>query len=517
MKEPAPLVFWQRLTSMAVLGTARAPLPDLPSDLPERLSQELETALVAEPERRLLRLAAVLSPYVRAGARGPIMTQTVENAAPDDALAPCSGRSATHLEAILFGPYPDLLDEWSSAAAHAGIRAREELLVPLLDHLAGSARGQGVDCITEPLAVLGARGKWLAARNETWRIVVAAATAPKEAWRTGSRQERSVALLQMRRSDAAAAREELANGFADEAPDDREIFIRVLGTGLSIADEPFLESALDDRRKAVRLAAAELLYRLPEARLSARMAARARELFRATGQKLEVSLPEECDTAMARDGVDAKRYPHLGEKARLLAQIVGATPLAAWSAEPTQIVEALLQTDFADALLLGLSLAAGRQADPAFCHVVLRKIVDLSAELLEPYSGVFPDLLGALSDEAYRALGEQLAAEHALSPAFALFLLSSERPFDPPLSLRVLAALRLRARRGMPAIEWQLQSAFKGTLARRLHPSVHAQALQDWPMDAEGWTHRDTALVETLATTLAFRCEMLEELKEKTS
>jgi len=516
MNEPGPMLFWKRLTSMAVLGTARAPIPELPPGLSERLSQELERAMVAEPERRLLRLAAVVSPYVCAGVRAPVATEAVEDAAPDDALAACSARSARHLEAILFGQYADLLDEWSSAAARASIRAREELLVALLDHLSGLARGQSAEAVTQPLAVLGARGRWLAAKNDVWGVVVAAA-APEEAWSTGSRQERLGALLQMRRSDAAAARELLAKGFAGEAPEDRESFIQALAAGLSIADEPFLENALDDRRKAVRLAAAELLYRLPESRLSERMAARVRDLFQATGQKLEVRLPEECDFAMARDGVDPKRYPHLGDKARLLAQIVGAAPLGTWSGEPTQIVEALLHTDFADALSLGLSLAAARQENPAFCRVLLGKIVDFPVERLDAHAEVFPELLGALSDEAYRSLGERVAAEHALSPALPLFLLSSERPFDPPLSRRVLAALRLRARRGMPAIEWQLQSAFRGTLARRLHPSVHEEAQQDWPMDAEGWTYRDTTLVETLAATLAFRCEMLEELKEKTS
>jgi len=122
-----------------------------------------------------------------------------------------------------------------------------------------------------------------------------------------------------------------------------------------------------------------------------------------------------------------------------------------------------------------------------------------------------------LSDEGYRALCERVAAEHALSASLPMFLLSSERAFDAALSRRILVALRARARRGMPAIESQLQSAFRGTLARRLHPSVHEDALRDWPMDAEGWTHRDTALVETLAATLAFRCEMLEELKGRAS
>ena len=40
-------------------------------------------------------------------------------------------------------------------------------------------------------------------------------------------------------------------------------------------DEPFLESALDDRSREVRQQAADLLTRLPDSRLALRMAERA--------------------------------------------------------------------------------------------------------------------------------------------------------------------------------------------------------------------------------------------------
>src|SRR4026209_1922006 len=112
MSTPAPIVLWQRLTSMAVLGTARAAMPELPMELSEHLSQALASAQVADPDRCVLRLAAVLSPCGRAGSGAPTMTEPVHDVAPRETLAPCSARSASHLEAILFGAYPDLLDEW---------------------------------------------------------------------------------------------------------------------------------------------------------------------------------------------------------------------------------------------------------------------------------------------------------------------------------------------------------------------------------------------------------------------
>ena len=53
------------------------------------------------------------------------------------------------------------------------------------------------------------------------------------------------------------------------------MFLSVLADGLSLADEPLLEAALDDRAAEVRSWAAYLLARLPGSALGQRMAERA--------------------------------------------------------------------------------------------------------------------------------------------------------------------------------------------------------------------------------------------------
>ena len=60
--------------------------------------------------------------------------------------------------------------------------------------------------------------------------------------------------------------------FKDETWEDREAFVQRFAAGLSDADEPFLEAVLDDSRKAVRVAAAELLRRLPRSAYAQRAA-----------------------------------------------------------------------------------------------------------------------------------------------------------------------------------------------------------------------------------------------------
>ncbi|VAW31627.1 FIG01121071: hypothetical protein [hydrothermal vent metagenome] len=51
----------------------------------------------------------------------------------------------------------------------------------------------------------------------------------------------------------------------------RHQLIKILATNLSMADEPFLEIALDDRNHLVRRTASDLLARLPQSRLSQHM------------------------------------------------------------------------------------------------------------------------------------------------------------------------------------------------------------------------------------------------------
>src|SRR5690348_15856749 len=89
-------------------------------------------------------------------------------------------------------------------------------------------------------------------------------------------------------------------------------FVAMLAFGLSLADEPFLERALDDRRKEVRQQAAGLLVRLPSSALAARMLDRARDLITLGTStilhrpRIDVTPPDEADVAMIRDGVNPK-------------------------------------------------------------------------------------------------------------------------------------------------------------------------------------------------------------------
>nr|BFE69341.1 hypothetical protein GCM10020092_026420 [Actinoplanes digitatis] len=91
----------------------------------------------------------------------------------------------------------------------------------------------------------------------------AATPSDPQVWETGTGGERLAHLTRLRGTDPAAALALLESTWQTETPEDRTRFVDAIGTGLSLADDAFLDRALDDRRKGVREAALDLLRRLP--------------------------------------------------------------------------------------------------------------------------------------------------------------------------------------------------------------------------------------------------------------
>ena len=238
---------------------------------------------------------------------------------------------------VLQGEYPNVLPEWVRLAQQAGQRAPEEYLPALLDLGARETEMRSV-----VLAVVGRRGHWLAAYHPKWqyaREAVVLATqelddAQIEAhWQTGSSSARLALLSHLRATDPARGRELLVNTWKTEKADDRRQFIAALEESLSMDDEPFLETALDDRSKEVRLAVAHCLSQLPDSRLSQRLRERATPLLTLKrGKKrhtLEISLTEECDKAMQRDGITTDPPARLKLGAACLVAVPDACPYSA--------------------------------------------------------------------------------------------------------------------------------------------------------------------------------------------
>jgi len=356
---------WQALITASLIGTERTAVPlvavpgvPTPADAP------------ADPAAILLDRAALLT-VARRGGRLPERTGPPTAAEPDPlpVVTPAAGG---RLARMLGGEHPDLLTEWLSAAVTRELRVPAHLLPALLDR---ARQVWPADPELRRLAALagGSRACWLAGLNPDWKFVTAHARADADAWRLGDAGRRRGYLTALRARDPGAARELITANWDAAGPDERIMFVNVLARGLSLADEPLLEAALDDRGAWVRKTAAGVLAALPGSALAQRMTERAGRCLRLDqgthGTRLLVSPPAECDAAMRRDGItpgpEAGRSP-LADQAHLLLEVIARTPLPTWTDEfgrPAEQVLAWPAGGWAPVLFTGWSRAAMAQRD----------------------------------------------------------------------------------------------------------------------------------------------------------
>ncbi|SFV12552.1 hypothetical protein SAMN02799631_05495 [Methylobacterium sp. 174MFSha1.1] len=362
---------WEPILAAALLGAERAP-PALPGSLADFV---MET----DPGSALLARLALHGIHHLAGL--DLAADAMEPIGPREPAGPeCPPAAANRLYALLTGGYParERLREWFDLAADAGMRPPAWLHQALMrhaEHLPETAR-----------AVAGAELDWLA--NACGEAKAAESDAGD--WTEGSLAARRAAFAAFRARDPEGARTALEAVFRKEKADFREALVGALWTGLSPADEPFLEACLDDRAGGVRQAAQRLLPRLPGSPYASRMAVRATtalvitsksRLLRSATHELAVTLPEESPT-LARDGVEPHAWERRGGgvRAGLLRDILARAPLHAFATHPPRLwFELALRSEWAEPIVQGLFSAVAREGDTAWA----RDIADLLAEAYE--------------------------------------------------------------------------------------------------------------------------------------
>jgi uncharacterized protein DUF5691 len=417
-------VSWDELVAAALVGSERRPVQPQP---PPGAPPELAAALEDRGEDGLLGAAAAWTVARRAGAvPGP--PRQVEPA-PSDPRPLCPPDAGARLAWLLDSDDDRLLDEWLRLAAARGLRPPPELVPALLDAAVDEPERQ-----RRAVEAAGPLGAWLATRPSAavrWPFLPGAAE-PEEVWEHGGPAARELVLRRLRLSDPAAGRELLAGTLATETAEDRARLVSALATGLSDADAPLLERALDDRRQEVRRAAAELLARLPRSRFGARMAQRAAGLLACRAERVGVALPGEPDAAMRRDGI-----PGRARRSDVLAHILARTPLVTWTERfgrsPQAIVSLPVDDDFAELVHGALAHAALAQRDVPWARALWRRRPELLAVLgqeererlaagLAP-EGVVAAVPAPWGAELSRAVVEKLAAADTRPPvglAYAL-------------------------------------------------------------------------------------------------
>ncbi len=385
---------WQNIVKVALVGSDRQALSPPPAgDSLAALIGRIEAG--DSPERYLLCVAGTVATYRQAGFRpAPLQEGTAPEPCDLSEDLPACGPLARRLLGILLaGEHRSCFAEWLERAAAAGQRVPAEYLPALLE------KGrQDTELRSRLLLLLGKRGRWLAAQNPAWSYAVAATGGELdlETWQTGSPEARLALLQALRCQDPARARELVASSWKSEKADARAAQLKTFAVNLTMADEPWLEAALDDRSKQVREASAALLAELPESGLCQRAIARVEPLLAFEAGRdpaVKVSLPTACDSQMERDGIVPKPPRGKGEKAWWLEQMLQIVPPQHWCEHWQTEPQTLLQGAKRGAFLQGTALAALRHQDALWAEALLQS--EGSQFILE----LVPQLVGVLPPE----------------------------------------------------------------------------------------------------------------------
>jgi hypothetical protein len=276
-----------------------------------------------------------------------------------------------------------------------------------------------------------------------------------------------------------------------DSADDRAVFVEALAEGLGAGDEAFLESALDDRSRRVRSAAADLLAVMPASAFSRRMADRAAAflkfvpaqkgglLKRGRGATLEISLPPEpFDPAWARDGLTEKPAEKMGVRQWWLRQLVAYVPLAEWTARWNAAAQECIAAakgadgNFGDVIVAGWIQAAARGGEADWISALVLAGAENDANL--PLA-----LLGRLEPDRQREILAALLRQWSNLPSIIPLLEATSVELDQESAKTAIEAVDRHVSTMTAAYDPNLTRALDA-LALRLPPGFADALTKTW-------------------------------------
>jgi Family of unknown function (DUF5691) len=256
----------------------------------------------------------------------------------------------------------ELLPEWLRLVADRRMRIPFDALPEMLEYARTNAEMQALVA-----QVGGERLAWLAAHNPEWWF--AAAMDAEERFAVGSRDERIVALRQIRARDPGRARTLLQDAWSTERTDTLAALLVAFKVGLSADDEPLLDQALSSARKELRASAIQLLRRLPGSAFARRWTERARSVVRISADSVTIDAPSPPPEDWILDGLDPQ--------GAIVQQVIAFALPSLLQLEPERFERAvrhLLQTNLAIATeLLGMLDDA---ASPEFSTALIQTVFE---------------------------------------------------------------------------------------------------------------------------------------------
>jgi hypothetical protein len=426
----------------------------------------------------LLGDAARYGLQARAGWRPQSHPGRLPDCPPDD--RPFAPKAAhTSLARLLAEPDATLIEEWAQLARAHGVVVDGATAPLVLDWWARQPRRS-----EDVFAALGRRGEWLASLNADWQKPVATVDVPADAegiWQTGKGAERLAVLTSVRRHDPARALALVASTWLTDGAADRQRFLEILTENRSMADEPFLEAALDDRSKVVRRQAAAVLALIPDSRLRQRLSETARTFITVRtprgmplgSRRRQIVLvpPDTFAAEWERDGIEQRPPEGVGPRAWWVRQILSRVGLGVWGEctglDPQAILEALKGDDYAGDAVQALIAAAVTTTDASWITALIGWLLGQTPIDLD----VVATLLQGLPDAERESLSLQIAAHARLTSIDKWNLLTSfERPWSIEFSIEAMKMLGRHASTSTEDV-WRLARAIEAA-SRRIAPAA---------------------------------------------
>ncbi len=451
------------LATSALLGTERRP-PDWP------VLEGAHGALLARiprdsVEKALLQTAGVLGTCQLAGflpaKAGKAPAPAAEDALPEDLRVDL-------LTNILTDGPERLQAEAFIKMSAAGRQLPHRLLPRALE-----CGRRSVALRPSLLRVLGRRGEWLAAQNESWAYAVGGGGAEPlsdDVWQHGSLDQRRLYLVELRGRDSAKARELVREAMSTEGAKERTAFIECLATSLTMDDQDLLEATLTDKSKEARQTAARLLSTLPESLYALRMAGHLAPLLKSEkkflrGTAITLEAPAAFDAAWKADLIEEAKPKGLGmgERAWWLFQIVRSVPLQWWETQtgmnPAECLAWAQKSDWKDSLLQGWAEAQAAQRRVEWAEAFLG--ISLSPNGPLTVFDLLETLPPALRETHFLKLltenDGKMIAHSTLVDRFIKGLPLDAPMLSPAIATKVVKLLKQRIHSRESRYDWQLR------------------------------------------------------------
>lgn len=499
----------KELAKIALLGTDRADFSDELKIFLEKQGIDLD----ADATQILLEAAAISAQREKAGFTLKKITSSLPKPADDTDEYACSDNSAHHLQQILQGKFRFALSEFIEYLTENKKQVPPEMLPNIIE-----SRLQAGDNWEKLRSIIGKRGEWLMRQNPTWYKVLP--LEDPELWATGNREERLSVLRYLRSKFPDLVTEMLAHSWKTEITKDKIEFLAVLKENISVNDEPFLESCLDEKSVEIRTTAAALLSRIPSSQFVQRLSDRLKNLVYFENNTLIVKLPDAPDDAGIRDGLFGKiKVEKQGLRAAWLTQLIAFLPPKILEKQlnhsPFEILEFFLNSDFIQ-VLLGASLSSTISLpDTNWAEAFLRLSIEKSTTLTLPKEDL-KSLVKLISSEQYNHILRDYLSDYSIidsnSPLAAIILASSHRLASDNTRAMVRQYQQMISRTSYGYGGNFAQKKLLEILAYQCDFSILEELKKGWDMNAPLW-RTWTDEVEKFVRILQFRKVMWEGLQ----